>query len=220
MRESDKRTSAVLALVFAGGAIGGTLLDQIHVRSHVLHYAHPQVAGQPWWVVPEFGVAATVALLSAVWMTKRLLHASRDSVPVVADASIFVLAYTVTGVFHRHSWIVLAVLLCLWAAMVALHRDRRAFVLMSLALAIVGPIYEGAFSSTGAFRYDVTPLVGRVPIWLPALYLNAGVLAASVAHARAPRRAGNDRRRGDALTSLHQCRGRDSNPHVLANNGF
>ena len=48
---------------------------------------------------------------------------------------------------------------------------------------IVGPIYEGALSSTGTFRYDVTPLVGGVPIWLPALYLNAGVLAASAARA-------------------------------------
>ena len=177
------RASVVLAFVFIGGAIGGTLLDQIHVRSHVLHYAHPSVAGEAWWVVPEFGVAATVALLSAIGMTKRLWRASRDGVPVVVDASTFVVAYTVTGVFHRHSWIVLVVLICLWAGMVAAHRDRRAFVLTSLALAIVGPIYEGAFSSTGAFRYDVTPLVGRVPIWLPALYLNAGVLAASVARA-------------------------------------
>jgi hypothetical protein len=183
--ERDRRTSTVLALLFVVGSIGGTLLDQIHVRAHVLHYAHPQVAGQPWWVLPEFGVAAMVACFSAIWMTKRLWHASRDAVPVIADASTFVVAYAVTGVFHRHSWVVLIVLIFLWAGLLFVHRDRRAFVLMSLALAIAGPIYEGAFSSTGAFRYDVTPLVGRVPIWLPALYLNAGLLAASIAHALA-----------------------------------
>jgi hypothetical protein len=188
-KELRARAAAFLVLIFVGGGIGGTLLDQIHVRSQVLHYAHPNVAGEALWVVPEFGVAATVALLSAIWMTKRLWQASRDAVPVIADASMFVVAYTVTGVFHRHSWVVLIMLICLWAGMISLHRDRRAFVLMSVALAIAGPIYEGAFSSTGAFRYDVTPLVGRVPIWLPALYLNAGVLAASVARAltRRPR---------------------------------
>jgi hypothetical protein len=177
------RFSTVWVLVFAGGAIGGTLLDQIHVRSHVLHYAHPTVAGEAWWVVPEFGVAATAALLSAIWMTKRLWREPRDRVPVLADALIFVLAYMVTGVFHRHSWIVLTLAFGLWVALITIHPNRRAFIIMSIALAIVGPIYEGALSATGAFRYDVTPLVGRVPIWLPALYLNAGVLAASVARA-------------------------------------
>jgi hypothetical protein len=179
----------MLALVFLAGAIGGTLLDEIHVRSQVLHYAHPRFAGEAWWVIPEFGAAATVALLFVIWVTKRLWRASRDVVPIVVDAAIFVVAYSVTGVFHRDSWFVLVVVLCLWAAMIAVHHDRRAFVIVSLALMIAGPIYESALSSTGAFRYDVTPLVGRVPIWLPALYLNAGVLAASIARAmtRGPR---------------------------------
>jgi len=189
VRQTDDRRPplgrpVILALVFLGGAIGGTLLDQIHVRSHVLHYAHPRFAGEAWWVVPEFGAAATVALLFTLWATKRLWRVSRDAVPIVVDASIFFVAYSASGIFHRHSWIVLVVVLCLWAAMIAFHRDRKAFVLVSLALMIVGPIYESALSSTGAFRYDVTPLVGRVPIWLPALYLNAGVLAASIARAR------------------------------------
>ena len=186
MREVDDRrspASRVIWLVFIAGAIGGTLLDQIHVRSHVLHYAHPRAAGEAWWVVPEFGAAATVALLSAMWITKRQWRAPRDGVPIVADASTFVVAYTVTGVLHRHSWIVLIVLMGLWAALIAVHRDRRAFITMSVSLAIVGPIYEGAFASTGAFRYDVRPLIGGVPVWLPALYLIAGMLAASIARA-------------------------------------
>ena len=171
------------AFIFLAGAIGGTLLDQIHVRSHVLHYAHPRFAGEVWWVVPEFGAAATVALLFAIWTTKRSWRAPRDAVPIVVDASIFVVAYSVTGVLHRHSWIILVVVLCLWVGVIAAHRERKAFVLVSLVLMIAGPIFESALSSTGAFRYDVTPLVGRVPIWLPALYLNAGVLAASIARA-------------------------------------
>ena len=184
--EARARLPAAFVMIFVGGAIGGTLLDQIHVRSHVLHYAHPHVAGEAWWVVPEFGAAATIALLFAVWATKRFWYATRDGVPLIADASAFVLAYTITGVLHRHSWIILIVLVGLWVALITVHRERQALILMSLALAIVGPIYEGVLSSTGSFRYDVTPLVGRVPIWLPALYLNAGVLAASVARALTP----------------------------------
>jgi len=50
-------------------------------------------------------------------------------------------------------------------------------------LAIVGPVYESTLTATGLFHYTVTPLVLRVPAWLPALYLSAGVLAASAARA-------------------------------------
>lgn len=178
---AHRGSAAVLALVFVGGALGGTMLDQIHVRSHVLHYPHPSLSGEAWWVPPEFGAAATVAFLFAVWVTRRWGPASRDRVHVVVDASTFVVAYAVTGVLHRHSSVVLIVLLCLWGVMIFVHRAQPAFVLISVALTIAGPIYEGVLSSTGTFRYDVTPLVVNVPVWLSALYLNAGILAASFA---------------------------------------
>ena len=54
---------------------------------------------------------------------------------------------------------------------------------VSVGLAVVGPLYESLLTWTGAFHYTVTPLVLRVPAWLPALYLIAGVLAASASRA-------------------------------------
>jgi hypothetical protein len=68
----------------------------------------------------------------------------------------------------------------MWVALLSLHRERRTLLIVSIALAIVGPTYESALMATGAFRYDVTPLVMRAPVWLPALYLIAGVMATSV----------------------------------------
>jgi len=72
---------------------------------------------------------------------------------------------------------------------VMLDGERATVVALSLVLAVAGPLYESALTWTGAFHYTVTPLIARVPVWLPALYLNAGVLAASAARALNARRA-------------------------------
>jgi len=177
------KRARLLPVFFVGGGIGGTLLDQIHVRSHVLRYAHPDLFGQPWWVAPQFGVAVVVILVATVRFTDRVGRGSQDAVPMLADASAFVAAYAVTGLLHRHPWLVLIALCAIWVGMTLAHRDRRMFIAISLALAVVGPIYESVLTGTSAFHYTVTPLVLRVPVWLPALYLVAGTLAGSTARA-------------------------------------
>ena len=108
---------------------------------------------------------------------------ARDHVPVALDVAAFGAAYAVTGVLHRESWLVLGILAVMWLGLISIHRDRAMLVLVSIGLAIVGPAYESIVTATHAFGYDVRPLVLRVPIWLPALYLIGGVLASSVAHA-------------------------------------
>jgi len=178
-----KRARLIPLLAFVAGGIGGTLLDQIHVRTNVLRYAHPDLFGQPWWVAPQFGLAVVAILLATVWFTDRAGRESRDAVPMIADAVAFVVAYTVTGIFHRHPWLVLIALCVIWAGMILVHRDRVTLVAISMALAVGGPVYESLLTWTGAFTYTVTPLALRVPIWLPALYLTAGSLAASTARA-------------------------------------
>jgi Protein of unknown function (DUF2878) len=157
-------------------------LDQIHVRARVLRYAHPFIAGQPWWVAPEFGIAVVLILVACAWIVGRIAS-SRDPVPFVADAAAFVVAYVVTGVLRRHPWAIVLVLIALWLGMLLVHRDRATRLTVSLSLAVVGPVYESLLTWTGAFHYTVTPVVLRVPVWLPLLYLNAGVLAASAARA-------------------------------------
>ena len=176
----------VALLVFVAGGLGGALLDQIHVRAHVLGYAHPDLAGQPWWVGPQFGIAVLAILLTVMGFQRAA--PSRDRAPFAFDAASFVLAYVLTGVFRRHPWVVLLLLLAMWVVMLLVHGPRRWVVAVSLGLAVVGPIYESLLTWTGAFHYTVTPLVLRVPVWLPALYLNAGVLAASAARALASER--------------------------------
>ena len=52
------------AFVFLLGAVAGTLLDQIHVRSGVLWYAHPVLFGQAFWVPLVFGAGGLVLVNS------------------------------------------------------------------------------------------------------------------------------------------------------------
>ena len=175
------RSRALLFLgVFVAGSVGGVLLDQIHVRWHVLAYAHPDLAGQPWWVAPQFGLAVVAIMVVAFRISGRSV---RDGVPLAVDSLAFVAAYFATGLLHRHPWVVLIVLLALWAGLLVIHRDRAPLIAMSIVLVVAGPVYESLLTWTGAFHYTVGHLVLRVPFWLPALYLNAGVLTAAAARA-------------------------------------
>ena len=180
---------ARLPIVLGGfviGGVGGALLDQIHVRAHVLRYAYPDLAGQPWWVAPQFGIAVVAILCMTLAVRVVTLGRSRtvkDRLPLWVDAVAFIVAYLLTGVLRHHPLATTVNLGIMWATLLAGHRDRAFLVAISIGLAILGPIYESSLTWTGAFRYTVTPLVFRVPIWLPALYLNAGVLAAATARA-------------------------------------
>lgn len=173
-----------LAAVFFAGAIGGTLLDQIHVRAHVLHYAHPSLSGQAWWVAPQFGLTVVLVFLGVSEIVRRW---DGTELRFLVDAAAFVLAYVVTGALKREPWLVLSLLLAIWILLLAIHRDRARLALVSIGLAVVGPAYESSLTATGVFRYEVTPLVFRVPVWLPILYLIAGVMSVSAAAAMARR---------------------------------
>lgn len=184
MTQGRVRSRAVIFIAaFTAGGVAGALLDQIHVRAHVLRYAHPDLAGQPWWVAPQFGLAVALILGATIRFARPRDVAHRDKVPLIADAVAFVLAYTATGAFHHHPWLIAIILVAVLAGMLLAHRDKRTLLSVSIGLGIIGPIYESLLTWTGAFRYSVTPLALRVPLWLPLLYLNAGVLAASTGRA-------------------------------------
>ena len=157
-------------LLFVAGSIGGALLDQIHVRRGVLSYPKPTVAGQPWWVAPQFGVGALVVERSA----RRVPSPPRS---VASDAAWFFGAYAATGLLRRWPRALAAVFAATWLARV---RRQPALAAYSVALALGGSAYEGWWSSTGAFSY-ADPDVGGVPMWLPGLYLHGAPLAVDVA---------------------------------------
>jgi len=164
------------AFVFLLGAVAGTLLDQIHVRSGVLWYAHPVLFGQAFWVPLVFGAGGLVLVNShAVFVA---LAGGGVPGPLAAQALLFVGAYLMTGVAADQPLLVLGVLVTAWAMRVAVAPSRE-LVLAGIAFAVGGPLFEAALSATGGFSYDRPDLLG-VPCWLPALYLHASLLTRAV----------------------------------------
>jgi hypothetical protein len=173
---------AQLAL-FLAVAVGGTLSDQIHVQFDVLSYATPQLFGQPLWVPLVFGTAALLTVNSYGRLFRGLSpEPPRPSRRAVLLAALeFVAAYLATGLFRGHPAALTVGLALAWVAVVAVRPsfDQVAYGLVS---AITGPLAEFAISSSGVFAYH-EPDFARVPVWLPALYLHAAVLA-RVVHLR------------------------------------
>ena len=169
--------------LFLLGAAGGAGLDQIHVRTRVLSYPSPTFVGQPWWVAPQFGVAAVAALEGA-----RLFTPSVDepTTPRLAgDVGWFVVSYLASGVFDRRGARAFgAASLFFWVARMVRRGDRRPLVAYALLLAGVGTTYEHVVAGTGLFSYS-RPRIGHVPVWLPVLYLQGAPLAVDLARATA-----------------------------------
>lgn len=161
---------------FALGLVGGALVDQIHVQFGVLAYRRPRIAGQAWWVGPQFGVAAIGMVDGAAWVAAQV-----DDDPDVRTATAwFLAAYLASGVLRKWPRALATAYVAMWLLRMAGARSRFAMTAWSLALAAIGTSYESALSSTGAFWYT-DPDVARVPVWLPGLYLHGAPLAVSVA---------------------------------------
>jgi hypothetical protein len=165
------------------GAVGGAACDQIHVRSSVLTYAHPWLAGQAWWVAPQFGVAVCLMVAASVPVARvSARHSPRpDPTEVAGQAAWFLVAYGATGVFGAHHAVLVAsVLAVAWAGRIVTRSDRWPLLVASLLLAGGGVLYEGTLAGTGAFHYT-HPDVYHVPWWLAGIYLQGAPLLVSVA---------------------------------------
>jgi hypothetical protein len=165
----------VLSALFAGGAVGGTLLDQIHVRWNVLSYSDPALLGQAWWVWPQYGIATTLAFFAAI---PFVFSVNMDR-PVIRDFLWFVIAYLVTAILQKSPLLVTLLLIIIWSARVVSSKYRVRTVTYCLALASIGTAYELALTQLGAFSYHHPNIFG-LPIWLPSLYLHAGLFALGV----------------------------------------
>jgi hypothetical protein len=169
-------------LLFLGVGLIGTICDQIHVQFAVLTYPAPFLLGQAFWVPILFG--ASGVLLAASYVPLARL-APRDEprpsrLAFLLAALTFVAAYFATGIW-KGSPVPLAVGLTLaWIAILAARfsLDRLVF---GIAVAAGGVAVETALSSAGGFHYSVAKELGRVPIWLPALYLHVAVLTRVIA---------------------------------------
>jgi hypothetical protein len=165
----------VWALVFVIGGVAATLGDANHVAFRVLAYPG---GGQPLWVLGLMGSA------SCLMVSSHRLVAPRES-PLPPDAVLapgvaFFAFYFLTGPLAPYP-LALTTLLAgtyLWRV----RREPLAAWVSPLAAAVCGPAFEAGLSSTGAFHYLQAGDL-PVPLWLPALYLHAGLAARAVARA-------------------------------------
>ncbi len=165
--------AAVLALT---GATLGTALDAIHVHTATTAYTHPALAGQAVWVPPLFasaGVMMGLARPIAERLTGRLAPAPSWGVVALAMAS-FMLAYALSGWLDLRPWTCTLVLAALFAAAWRCCDGSRLGLVLAAMTAVVGTAVETLLVAVGGFWY-VTPSLGVVAVWLPALYCCAAV---------------------------------------------
>jgi hypothetical protein len=169
-------------ILFVAGGLGGALCDQIHVRSGVLSYPDPVLAGQSWWVAPQFGLAVPVMLLAARRFAEAARRARSGAVrrELVTGGAWFLAAYGASGLWHGHPALLAAGYGVAWLARLAGRPDRVPLAAWSILLALGGTFYEGTLAATGAFHYG-RPDLYHVPIWLPGIYLHGAPLALAVA---------------------------------------
>jgi hypothetical protein len=103
----------------------------------------------------------------------------RDLKRAVLNAALFLIAYCSTGPFARFGFSLAALLVGLWVIRVLLHRENRATLVLSLLIAVLGPIGEAIVSTLGMFHYT-DPDIGLVHSWLPAVYLHGGLVVPTI----------------------------------------
>jgi hypothetical protein len=167
-----------LAACFALGAVLGTLLDGIHLLGDVLSY-ETQAFGEWAWFVPlEFGLVGLGVGLAIPSIERAVgpqppprFGYGRQA----AELGLFAAAYGATALWDGDGapWLLAGLLLLvvvrLWLAPV---KGDWAY---AVAGAVLGPAGEIVISATGAFDYANPDLAG-IPMWLPALWANGGLL--------------------------------------------
>lgn len=173
------RILLILGVSLASCVIGPAL-DQIHVVSGALWYAHPWLFGQAWWVFPQFGLA--FAFICAVSLAVQHAYGTRTPTPTPApriaqQAAWFVAAYLTTGLLWEHPWTTTVLLAAGLAIRLVSVRPDAAAVRTIALLALAGTAYEAALSSIpGTFSYALHGASLPVPVWLPLLYAHGAPL--------------------------------------------
>jgi hypothetical protein len=169
---------SIAARCFLLGAVLGTLLDGIHVYGDVLVYPDPAFGRWAWFVPVEFGLTgAAVGLLMpsieravAAGETPQWSIAQR-----AAEVLLFAGLYLATALVEPGGAVVLALALSVLAVVRVLTSGVRGDWAYALAASVLGPAAEAIISALGAFDY-VEPDFAGIPIWLPALWANGGLM--------------------------------------------
>jgi hypothetical protein len=174
-------TARWLLLAFVGAGVN-TVCDHLHVTHGVLWYPHPAFWSQAWWV-PLLFAGATVAAIAGVEPVRALLGGRPLAPPtgraLAGEVLAYVSAYSFTAFGQAQPDVVLGFLVAAWVARVVAGAPAWVIV-FSLLTAVVGPLFEAAWSRLGFFNYYHPDALG-VARWLPGLYLHAGLVAVPVA---------------------------------------
>lgn len=176
-----------LAATVAGSLLC-TLCDQTHVRTGVLAYRVPAVAGQAWWVPLVFVLAAVSGL--ALWLVlarfdravdRDLRAGPRDrwgTREAFVATAWMVAVYVSSGFAQGAPGAAFGVYVGLFLLR-AWSLDAPGVAAHALIFAVGGTAFEAALSSTGAFWYTRPDALG-VPMWLPGLYLHGAFISRAV----------------------------------------
>ena len=172
-------SAARLAACFAIGAVAGTLLDGLHLLGDVLSYEHEAFGEWAWFVPLEFGLAGVAAGVAIPVLERAVgpqVPPYFDTVGRVRGGGALYRSVWRYGLVRRRwgaVWLLagltLLVVIRLWLWPVPGDWAYAAIA------AVVGPAAEVAISATGAFDY-ANPDFAGIPMWLPALWANGGLL--------------------------------------------
>lgn len=184
-----------LGVLFVVGAAGGLIGDMCHVESGTTVYLEDPLPfvwkSQLWFPLMVGGGTAALG-----WIRVRLAGPGggrggpRDAVAMIASV---LGLYALTAIVRGEPQASGAVAAYAVGALICARYARdRVDVLCGVLAAIFGVGTEIVLSATGVFEYagDVEQVAG-VAIWLPALYLAYGVVAARLGSLLADGRAGS-----------------------------
>ncbi len=167
-----------LAACFAIGAVAGTLLDGLHLLGDVLSYEHEAFGDWAWFVPLEFGLAG----LGAGLAIPRIEGAAGPASPPrfsaaqrILELGLFAALYGATALWDGDAapWLLVGLAgLVIVRLLVAPVPGDWAYAAVA---ALLGPLGKIAISATGAFDY-ANPDFAGIPMWLPALWANGGLL--------------------------------------------
>jgi hypothetical protein len=157
-------------LMLAGvGATLGVLLDALHSHFGATAYTNPVFAKTAWWAPLLFAGAYTSGIVRP-WLDRR--PALPTWKPAVGMA-LFALAYALTvaplDVSSR-----VALLVATFVTGFHFCDPSRACLIVALVGGFTGPFVETLLIRAGTFVHHEAHIAG-VPVWLPVLYMNAGV---------------------------------------------
>jgi Protein of unknown function (DUF2878) len=167
-----------LAACFVVGAVLGTLLDGIHLYGDVESYRDPVLGRWAWFVPLEFGLAGLAAGVAVPVIERRFGPPAPPRFGItrrLGETVVFTAAYVATALFDGDGapWLA-AGLLALLALRLVVAPVRGDWAYAAAAAAL-GAAAEIAILQTRAFDYAHPDLAG-IPVWLPALWANGGLL--------------------------------------------